>query len=320
MVLRLLWALALVFLLTSLPLPARPRPCIAVACTLEASIALVDSLSLRVAQRLPRIGRAPELLALNPDGRILLASEKDGHRVEVVDLDLGQTVSHMESAYLARPRGVLFSPDGARVYILSQGGEALVEVHAPSWKILRTLPLGRGGSADMCFSSDAGRLYVAHASGALSLVDLALWAVVAQADLSGPAGGVALTSDGRRLLVSMTGENLVRAHDPATLAVQGEVRTGQAPGTVVVAPGDRQALVIDQVSNDVTVFDPQSMRRSWRIGVGVGPRRAAFAPDGRRAYVSNYNTDDLSVLDLENYRQLGRLLVGRGPSGVVWIP
>jgi YVTN family beta-propeller protein len=291
-----------------------------VACTLEASIALVDCLSIRVTERLPRVGRAPEFLAPSPDGRLLLASEKDGQRLEVVDLDLGQTVSHIESPHLALPRAMLFSPDGARVYVLSQGGEALVEVHAPSWKILRTLPLGRGGSADMCFSGDAGRLYVAHASGALSLVDLATWAVVAQADLSGPAGGVALTSDGRRLLVSMTGENLVRAHDPATLAVQGEVRTGQAPGVVALAPGNRQAVVINQVSNDVTVFDPRKMGRSWRIGVGVGPRRVAFAPDGRRAYVSNYNTDDLSVLDLENYRQLGRLVVGRGPSGVAWIP
>lgn len=295
-----------------------PTPKVAVSCALEDTIVLVDSLSARV-QGKAKVCTDPGGLAASPDGRWLLVGEHSGAGLAVVDPLSLRVIVPVRSEHLRQPRGMVFSPDSARLYLLSEAAQALLEIHVPSWKTIRLMPLQAAGTRDLAMSADGLRLYVGHRdSGVVSVVDLAEWQLRGQHRLAERIGGLDVTADGARVLVALPGTNTVGIYRSDTFARLEEVPVGQGAAEVRIS-GNR-AVVVNAVSNDVSVFDPDRPAGRYRIGVGVGPRDVLVSPDGRWAYVPNYNTNDLSVLDLEKGRQLGRLAVGKGPKAVAWVP
>lgn len=295
-----------------------PTPKIAVSCALEDTLVLVDSLSARVQGR-AQVCRDPGAVAASPDGRWVLVAEHLGAGLAVVDPLSLRVVLPVRSEHLKQPRAMAFSPDSARLYLLSEEAQSLLEIHVPSWKTIRLMPLQTVGTRDLALSRDGLRLYVGHRdAGVVSVVDLASWQLAGQHRLAERIGGLDVTPDGAKVLVALPGTDTVGIYRADTFARLEEVPVGQGAAEVRIS-GDR-AVVVNATSNDVSVFDPGHPAGRYRIGVGVGPRDVAISPDGRWAYVPNYNTNDLSVLDLEKGRQLGRLAVGKGPKAVAWVP
>lgn len=296
-----------------------PGPRLAVSCGLDDSLALVDARTIRVQGRL-QVCRDPGDVAVSPDGRLLVVAESTGAGLALVDLQQARVIAPVRSEHLVEPRGMAFSADGARLYLLSGAARALLELHVPSFKTIRLMPLQVAGTRDLALSRDGSRLFVSHReTGVISAVDLVGWQLLGQHRVAERIGGVDVTADGTRVLVALPDKNVVGLYQAEGFAPAGEVPVGQGAAEVRVGP-DGRAVVINSMSNDVSVFDPDRPAGRFRIGVGVGPRALAFSPDGRACFVANYDTGDLSVLDLDAGRQLGRLAVGKGPRGVAWVP
>ncbi len=296
-----------------------PGPRIGVTCSLDGTLVLVDARSIRVLERL-NLFRNPGDLAVSPDGRMLLVAEASGTSLALVDLLTLRLGAPIRDEPLVEPRALLFSGDGARLYLLSQRSQALLELHVPSFRTVRLMPLQLPGARDLVMSPDGRRLFVSHRElGTVSVVDLASWRLLGQHRLADRIGGLDLTADGARLLVALPELQQVGIYDVSRFIPLDRVPVGQEASEVRVGP-DGRAVVINSINHDISVFDPDRPAGRFRIGVGIGPRALTFSPDGRACFVANYDTGDISVVDLDQGRQLGRLAVGKGPGALTWIP
>ena len=126
------------------------------------------------------------------------------------------------------------------------------------------------------------------------------------------AAGLAVTADGRHLLVANIQNDSLSVIDPAGRAVLAEVdlRPGQqdvsksgVPGGEypfwVVAKGNDKAYVSSQRDREVVVVDLAggAPRVAGRIPVGGQPNKMVLSADGARLFVANGNSDSVSVVD-----------------------
>ena len=90
-----------------------------VACNKSDEILEIDRESWSVSRRFAT-GRGPYNLAASPDGRLLLASLKQGGAVEVFDLASGKSVMQVKSSTTVT-HGTVISPDSRYAFVSSEG-------------------------------------------------------------------------------------------------------------------------------------------------------------------------------------------------------
>jgi DNA-binding beta-propeller fold protein YncE len=90
-----------------------------VACNKSDEIFEIDRQSWSVLRRMPT-GRGPYNLAVTPDGRLLVATLKQGGGVEVFDLATGRSVMREKSSTTVT-HGVAVSPDSRYAFVTSEG-------------------------------------------------------------------------------------------------------------------------------------------------------------------------------------------------------
>ena len=90
-----------------------------VACNKADEIVAVDRASWTVTRRFAT-GRGPYNLAVTPDGRLLVATLKQGGAIEVFDLASGSSVLQMQSTTTVT-HGVVISPDSRYAFVSSEG-------------------------------------------------------------------------------------------------------------------------------------------------------------------------------------------------------
>lgn len=90
-----------------------------VACNKADEIVEVDRDAWTVARRF-KTGRGPYNLATSPDGRLLVASLKQGGAVQVFDLATGASVMNMKTSTTVT-HGVVISPDSRYAFVSAEG-------------------------------------------------------------------------------------------------------------------------------------------------------------------------------------------------------
>lgn len=135
--------------------------------------------------------------------------------------------------------------------------------------------------------------YVALAgASAIAKVDVTVHTVLSAAIRGDQAEGVAVTPDGTKVYVAVTGQYQVKAVDTATLKTT-RIVVGAYPEDVAVSPDGSQVYATvtggdtgPGGSRTVAVISTATDTVTQRIDVGAAPRRVVFAPDGRHAYVT----------------------------------
>ena len=85
--------------------------------------------------------------------------------------------------------------------------------------------------------------------------------------------GLAVTADGKTLVVNSRLNGAVYAYSLPDLKVVGSVDVGKAPDWVTLTPDSKTAYVANAQSNSVSVIDIKSMKEVTRIQVGQVPKR-----------------------------------------------
>ncbi|MBP9201906.1 MAG: hypothetical protein KBF47_17955 [Gemmatimonadales bacterium] len=99
--------------------PAADGAHVYVACNKADEIVEVERAGWRITRRFPT-GRGPYNLAVTPDGRLLVASLKQGGGVQVFDLARGASVLQAQSSTTIS-HGVAISPDSRYAFVSSEG-------------------------------------------------------------------------------------------------------------------------------------------------------------------------------------------------------
>ena len=277
------------------------NPRLVVSCFLDDSMSVIDARTVRMLGKFS-VGSNPERMSVSPDNKYIAVTQP----------------AHADPQ-MTTPVDVCFSTDGARLYVLDSKTCTLLELHVPSFEVVRTLPLNGLGPSLMRISKNGAKMFISHEdTGLLTVVDLFNWSIYKQMGVGPKAGGLDLSSDNGRLVVALPSESMVGIYKTPNLELLKKVPVGSGAGIVGVSPKD-QVVVLNTISNDVSMFPLDRPSARFRTAVGVGPRDLCFAPDGSMCYVANFNTDDISVIDMAKGTQLGRLLVGKGPRAVVWL-
>jgi YVTN family beta-propeller protein len=142
--------------------------------------------------------------------------------------------------------GLVFRPDGLRLYVTARDAGTVVEIDAETNAILRTIPLG-GRPQRIAVAPDASELYIANEDLGLQVVSLPGGQVTS---LSMPSGsvpyGIGVSPDGARiyLLLALLGE--VRILDRASKALITTVTVGGVARNIAFSADGRYALVTNE--------------------------------------------------------------------------
>jgi len=263
----------------------------------------------------------PTDVALSPNGNWLAVLNMN--EVQLVSVPSGEIISR--APHQGSFKGIVFSPDGARLYASSIRGHI--------------------GVFDV---SDEGQLR--------SVERIALPAKIKGRRTGGALPvGLAIDAEGKTLLVALNLNNNLGEIDLATGKLVRQIPVGNAPYDVVVV--GRRAYVsnwagrlpaddsptgpsgvagpvrVDHVRNiandgSVSITDLDTGRQTAEIVVGLHPSALAATPDGRFVVVANAHSDTVSVIDTKTEtvvetiptRPAENLLFGSTPNALALNP
>jgi YVTN family beta-propeller protein len=259
----------------------------------ESTLDAVDAKTLKVIKRVPLSGH-PNNMAVG----------KDGRRVYVGIIQAPGGVDVIDTASLTRVKTIptkgtihnaYVTPDGKYVVAGSIQGRTINVIDAkteePAWTLEMDL-----GVRPMTFSwnPDGSTKWIfAQLSGlnGFAVVDFATRKEIKRVDNpqlppgkptvpegSDPSHGMAVTADGRTLVVCSRLNNHLYSYSLPDLKLLGGAELGgKGAGWVTLTPDGKSAYVANPVTNDVSVVDIKTMKEIARIPVGYVPKRNATA-------------------------------------------
>ena len=120
---------------------------------------------------------------------------------------------------------------------------------------------------------------------------------------------VAVSPDGRQLLVSSAATENVFIVDAKTGKKLATIAVGAVPQGVEVGPHGHYGLAVSAGTDSVTVIDMQALKPVKKIIVGKTPHNARFTADGKLAYVTLQGGTGVAVLDMRSLAKTGEIAV-----------
>jgi YVTN family beta-propeller protein len=259
----------------------------------ESTLDVVDANTLKVIKKIPLSGH-PNNLAVGKDGRrVYVAIAQAPGGVDVIDT---ASMTRVKTVQTKGPiHNPYVTPDGKYVVAGSIVGKSVnvidTQTEAPAWTLDMDL-----GVRPMTFSwnPDGSTKWIfVQMSGlnGFAVVDFATHKEIKRVnnpDLppgkatvpegSDPSHGMAVTSDGKTLVVCSRLNNYLYSYSLPDLKVLGSAELGgKGAGWVTLTPDGKTAYVANPVTNDVSVVDIKSMKEVARIPVGFVPKRNTTA-------------------------------------------
>jgi DNA-binding beta-propeller fold protein YncE len=164
----------------------------------------------------------------------------------------------------------------------------------------------------------AGLAYVINSGGAsISLVDMTSQRELRRIPVLREPHHVALSPDGKSLLVGDTVGNEMLFLDPATAALQKRMPVAD-PYQLGFSPNGKFLVVNGLARNQVDVYDAAGMQLLKRFPTASMPSHLDYAPDSSRVFVGLQGTDSLVAIDLNKLAILWTAKIGKTPAGVLW--
>lgn len=131
---------------------------------------------------------------------------------------------------------------------------------------------------------------------------------------------VAVTPDGRYLLVSNWCSYTVSVIRLATGALVRDIYVGAYPRGIAITPDSRTAYVAVMGSTHLAVLNLRRMRIAAELPVGNSPRHVVLGPRGRYLFVSLNAEGSVVKIDRRNGDVVGRAYTGRDPRSLAIAP
>lgn len=211
------------------------------------------------------IGDRPMGAALSPDGRYLVVSN-NGEGSQSLALVHAASRAVLQHVRYKSPEalhvGVAWTPDGRRVFA-SAGGNNKIRTYELRGGLLRE-------GAPIVLGERSARVYPL---------------------------GLAVTPDGRTLLVAQNLLGRVAAIDLATGQRRAEAAVGALPYAVAVTATGDKIYVSNWGGQSLTVLRASDLGSLATIPVGLHPTALAIDPVRPRLYAANTDDDSVSVVD-----------------------
>jgi YVTN family beta-propeller protein len=186
---------------------------------------------------------------VTPDGKYAVAGSIGGRSINVIDAQTLQTAWTMEMDLGVRPMTFNTNPDGST-----------------KWIFVQVTGLNGFAVVDFATRKEINRIKNPDLPPGKSVVTAG----------SDPSHGMAVTSDGKTLVVCSRLNNYLYSYSlPDLKPIGGAELGGKGAAWVTLTPDGKTAYVANPVTNDVSVVDIASMKETSRIKVGFVPKRNA---------------------------------------------
>jgi YVTN family beta-propeller protein len=214
----------------------------------------------------------------------------------------------------ASPVELLFSPDGARLYVLCQGSDEVRVLDASTFAPIKNIPVGhipRGFS----FSPDGTRLFVANTwDDSVSVIDTRALSVTATWPVGSEPSNVVEDRAGKYLYVANRISNDVAVLDAQTGVEEKRLAAGRGASYITPSPGGSRLYVTHVYPNpphqptpggnrvppqsEITIIDTARATVADRIKLDriAHSFHTAFSPDGRLGVTANLHPKNLVPL------------------------
>jgi DNA-binding beta-propeller fold protein YncE len=128
---------------------------------------------------------------------------------------------------------------------------------------------------------------------------------------------MALSPDGRSLLVGDTVANEVFFYDPVTAELQRRVPISD-PYQLQFSPNGKLLVVTGLARNQIDIYDAGSLKLLHRLPIAKMPSHINFKPDSSVAYISLQESNRLVAVDMASGGVIWNVAVGKTPAGVLW--
>lgn len=245
---------------------------------------------------------AASAIAVSPDGRTVIAVNPDSNSVSLVDSESLEVIAEIPVG--SDPRTVAVTPDSAFALVANHGGSNVSAVDLATRREVARWPVG---PMPYGIVTDGRTAWISEAAlGKVARLDLATGRVTARLDVEPFPTGMALSADGRLLLVTHLFTGRVTAIGTASWQISGVAGTGLDTNVsqfVAIAPGGSKAYLPQTRSNagnlsllfDTTVFPVVNVLRLNDLTLAAGERitldtadrpvnmpfGVAVTPDGR---------------------------------------
>jgi DNA-binding beta-propeller fold protein YncE len=164
-----------------------------------------------------------------------------------------------------------------------------------------------------------GVAFIVNSAGAsISVVDMTTQKEVRRIPTLREPHHVALTPDGRSLLVGDTAGNQIMFLDPSTGEVQRRLPITD-PYQLGFSPDGKFLTVAGLARNQVDIYDATTMKLLKRFPVVATPSHLNYSPDSSTVFVSLQDSDKLAAFDLRTMTEKWAMPVGKTPAGVLWL-
>jgi DNA-binding beta-propeller fold protein YncE len=164
-----------------------------------------------------------------------------------------------------------------------------------------------------------GIVFVLNSAGAsISVIDMSAKKDVRRIPVLREPHHLALSPDGRSLLVGDTSGNQMLFLDPNTGEVQKRLPITD-PYQLWFSPDGRFLTVNGLARNQVDVYDAATMKLLKRFPVVATPSHLDYSPDSSTVFVSLQDSNKLAAFDLRTMTEKWSKPVGKTPAGVMWL-
>jgi YVTN family beta-propeller protein len=203
----------------------------------ESSISVIDATTWKVIKKI-QVPAKPHGIVLSPDGQFVYASCYGAHAVAVINVATETLVHTVDLPLASQPYGIGISADGHYVYASDNLTGRLLIINTANATYAGSVPIGLH-PALIARSPNGKLLYVANgASRSVSVLDIASDPahpkVVATVQVQGYPHGLAVTPDGRYVVVAETLGDTLSVIDTATNKVVATIKGEKYPIDVVI--------------------------------------------------------------------------------------
>jgi uncharacterized repeat protein (TIGR01451 family) len=278
----------------------------------------------------------PGPIAIAPNGEIGYVGSTSTNEIASFDT----TTNQGGGPFTIGPSGtavtdVAFAPDGQKVWVLSDGGEAIfLSSLEPETGAIETteIPLPGGAPlAHLALSPDGSTAYIAANGELIGMIPVDLTTDPPTPGTPYPLPGVtraiAITPDGQEAVIAESGDPAGEA-DAWVIDLATQTSGPAIPLDIVCANGiaitpDGSTAYIGgcDLGDHVVPVDIASQTAGTPIATDQKPNTLAVTPDGSKVYVPSYSDNETQVIDTaSNTLDPTTIEVGDGPEGIAITP
>jgi len=297
-----------------------PSPALLVLNKEEATLAIIDPVSLKVVAKVPT-GESPHEVAASADGKWAFVSNygRGGRSISAIDL-VAQKERRIDVGELSGVHGIT-SMDGKAVFA-SETAKLVATYDPATGKIERLVSTDQDMTHMVMMSHDNLKLFTTNIlSGTVTIAERGSpWSRTAVAVGRGPEG-FDLSPNGEELWAATYGDGNMAVVDVATKKVKRTFATNtKRANRVKITPDGNLALVSDMGGGELVIFDLASRKELKRMRLGASPEGILMDPSGLRAFVAVTGDNEIAVIDLKSLNITTRFSPGKGtgPDGMAW--